>query len=281
MKRYNVKTILLPTDFSETSSNALFFAIQLAKKCKAKLVLIHVVQIPVFTAPDGNYVDIGAAVNAMLSSAKDVLKRIATNVMREHKVITDYCALQGQLYENIIRAVHLYDSDLIVMGTGHSEGLSAFFFGSNTFRIINHSPVPVLTINEKIRSYDVIKIIFPVSENRFTTQKAKEVIALSRIYQANVMLVGIITDETKGWVIADHIKFLDGMFLAQGIGVEYKMVQGMDYAKEIIKICANSREVMVAVAARQDHSLIPQFFTTYDEKVVSNAGVPVLSVPVN
>src|SRR6185369_14458566 len=45
-----MKTILIPTDFSSCAENAVRFAIQLAKKEKAKLVLHHSFQIPVAIA---------------------------------------------------------------------------------------------------------------------------------------------------------------------------------------------------------------------------------------
>ena len=37
----HLRTILQPTDFSENSENTLFYAIELAKREKAKLILLH------------------------------------------------------------------------------------------------------------------------------------------------------------------------------------------------------------------------------------------------
>ncbi|NCW88623.1 MAG: universal stress protein [Chitinophagia bacterium] len=42
-----MKTIIVPTDFSPTATNALHYAIQMAKQIKANLLLVHVYQVPV------------------------------------------------------------------------------------------------------------------------------------------------------------------------------------------------------------------------------------------
>ena len=40
-KKFIVKTILVPTDFSPNATKALDFAVQIAKQASAKLVIIH------------------------------------------------------------------------------------------------------------------------------------------------------------------------------------------------------------------------------------------------
>lgn len=42
----SVKTILVPTDFSDKANKAIDFATLIASKTKAKIVLLHVVELP-------------------------------------------------------------------------------------------------------------------------------------------------------------------------------------------------------------------------------------------
>ncbi len=42
-----MKTIIIPTDFSPVATNALHYAIDMAKKINASLLLLHVYQVPV------------------------------------------------------------------------------------------------------------------------------------------------------------------------------------------------------------------------------------------
>ena len=42
-----MKTILVPTDFSEEARNAAEYAVKLAKEVKAKVILFHTFQVPI------------------------------------------------------------------------------------------------------------------------------------------------------------------------------------------------------------------------------------------
>ena len=44
MKKFEIKKILLPTDFSDTANNALQQAIFMARLAKAELKLLHVIE---------------------------------------------------------------------------------------------------------------------------------------------------------------------------------------------------------------------------------------------
>ncbi|MBI3237552.1 MAG: universal stress protein, partial [Flavobacteriia bacterium] len=56
------KTILVPTDFSESATSAVHYAAQLAKKTRAKLVLLHAFYVP----------DLVTDVTFMMPSASDL-----------------------------------------------------------------------------------------------------------------------------------------------------------------------------------------------------------------
>ena len=68
-----MKTILFPTDYSETAKNALQYALNLAKFSHAKIILLHAYQIPV---PTGE-------VPVMMISPKELEKdNIQKNVLK-------------------------------------------------------------------------------------------------------------------------------------------------------------------------------------------------------
>ena len=49
-----MNAILVPTDFSETANNALEVAVQLAKKHNSRLILLHMLEIPLHILPAVN-----------------------------------------------------------------------------------------------------------------------------------------------------------------------------------------------------------------------------------
>ncbi|MBS1685414.1 MAG: universal stress protein [Bacteroidetes bacterium] len=279
MKKYTINTILVPLDYTKLSEKALSFAITLAKKCKAKLILINVVEMPTFAAPDGNYADLTYVISEQMKNSKEYLRQLTLDILNEHGIEAEYQTAQGYIYDNIIRAAHITEADLIVMGTGRMNGLSDTLLGSNAFRVVNNSPVPVLTIHEDQLNSEISKIVFPVSEDKYTMEKAYEVIAFARLYHSEIHLLGILADPLKYYMLDENILEVEQFFEEQGLKIKSRKITGKDYVDAILQYCENDTSILVSIASKQDHRLLSMFKQKHDEKLVNMAVVPVLSVP--
>jgi len=144
----SIRTILVPTDFGETSEHALEAALDLAKALQAKLHVLHVYQVPVYGFPDGAFVP-GPEVATRISEAAQkgldsVLERYAPQGVPMAKTLRT-----GAPAEEIVALAKELPADLIVMGT-HGRGMIAHaLLGSVTERVVRTSPVPVLTIRHR------------------------------------------------------------------------------------------------------------------------------------
>ncbi len=140
------KHILIAIDFSENSFKALKKAQQLAAESRAKVELIHVVDIPIYPVLEdlavmgmpGLWDDEIATKLMALSTEK--LKRIA-----DEYGIEDYKTVEGIASSEITVIANANQADLIVMGF---HGLSGFrkIIGSTTHSVINNAPCDVLAI---------------------------------------------------------------------------------------------------------------------------------------
>lgn len=98
-----IKRILLPTDFSDCSKQALKYALDFALERKAKLYILHVIQelsIPV-GAEDAAY-PIAQIYDDMEREAKKNIHRLVPKRFRE-KLRVEYIILRGTPYLEIIR----------------------------------------------------------------------------------------------------------------------------------------------------------------------------------
>ena len=69
------KTLLVPTDFGEASDRALAYAVGLAKKLGAEVVLLHSYEIPMVGFPDGAMVATAELTSRILEGAQAGLDR--------------------------------------------------------------------------------------------------------------------------------------------------------------------------------------------------------------
>ena len=140
------KKILFTTDFSESSQFALPYAVDIATKYKAQLVLVHVIE-PIVTPVDFawgtyNYPDIEKQVNTY---AEDSLKKIVEENIPP-SLNTEVVILYGKPWREVVTYAKETGNDLIVIATHGLSGLSHAIYGSTAEKVIRKAPCPVLTI---------------------------------------------------------------------------------------------------------------------------------------
>ena len=138
--------ILLPTDFSEFSSEATKYACALAEQFDAELHLLHVLEIHQSTTPD---FAMGLALPSRTKESRKAAEKTLENVLDSkwaegRKVVK--AILEGTPFLEIIRCAKEYDIDLIVMGTHGRSGLVHVLIGSVAEKVVRKAPCPVLTV---------------------------------------------------------------------------------------------------------------------------------------
>jgi len=142
-----IRTILMPTDFSDGAARALEWARALARAFDAKIALLHVVDLATAWMPVGGLGSIPApvppdvveqftkagqaALDALAGDASEVTQRLVRN---------------GHPREVILEVAKVVQADVIVMGTHGRRGFSHLFIGSVAEHVVRHAPLPVLTV---------------------------------------------------------------------------------------------------------------------------------------
>jgi len=166
-----MKQILIPTDFSENSNNAIQYALAFFKNTECDFYFLHVTLIsnyggsefPLF--PSAEVID-KTLLHPGKTALKSLVKKIKkqdTNPGHNFHLINTYNyfvdAVKEQIEEKYI--------DLIVMGTKGASGLSEIILGSNTGDIITQVKCPVLIVPEKAVFSIPKEIAFPTDYNIF------------------------------------------------------------------------------------------------------------------
>jgi len=138
------KNIILATDGSKYSENAVEYAVELAKISGARVSAIYVVDTGVFaTIPmDVAWENIYELLKAEGNEATDKVEEEA----KKSDVDVECFVVEGHPAEEIVKLSETIPADLIVMGTLGKRGLDRFLLGSVAEKISRISKVPVMIV---------------------------------------------------------------------------------------------------------------------------------------
>ena len=142
------KRILVPTDFSDSSDEALKQALELAKQYNAKVYLLHVAE-PV-TQCAGDYCldssTVKEAEDAEILQAKEKMQKELKKFseFQEIEVITDI--REGKPVEEILKEQEEKGVDLIVMPSHGKTGFMKRLMGQISEKIMEEAKSPVLLV---------------------------------------------------------------------------------------------------------------------------------------
>ena len=148
----NINNILVPTDCSEVSDDALKYAVKFAKQFDAHLTLLMVtVSEPITILNDYGYFSpelhqklITESDKRAKSDLENFWKRSADDTLK-----VNLLNVKGDPFTEIVRYTEENDVDVIIMGTHGRTGLKHVFMGSVAEKVVRYSPQPVLTIKHK------------------------------------------------------------------------------------------------------------------------------------
>jgi nucleotide-binding universal stress UspA family protein len=148
--------ILIATDFSDTSDNALAYAKAFARTFGSELLLVHVAD-PVahIAVPEAGWADDPARIQCELEATRNAGAALRTEGFKAKEL----CAFGG-VAEEIMEAADHDHAKLIITGTHCRKGLNRLLYGSGAESILKASKVPVLIVGPKAAFAPEAKIAF-------------------------------------------------------------------------------------------------------------------------
>ncbi|MGP8214450.1 MAG: universal stress protein [Bacteroidia bacterium] len=140
--------ILVATDYSETATNAVRYAVQLANDTGSEVNFLHVykpaVKYPTQFAALENFDGAEEFEERELQQyVDDIIRSLNINA---DKLACKYVVRQGKAGEEICKEAIYSDVDFIVMGTHGASALHRAFLGSHTWTVIKKASIPVLAV---------------------------------------------------------------------------------------------------------------------------------------
>ena len=142
------KRILVPTDFSDSSDEALKQALELAKQYNAKVYLLHVAE-PIAQCTTDYCLDVSTvkqAEDTEIMQAKEMMLKELKKFpeFQEIEVISDI--REGEPVQEILKEQEERQVDLIVMPSHGKTGFIKRFMGQISEKVMEEAKSPVLIV---------------------------------------------------------------------------------------------------------------------------------------
>ncbi len=280
--KFNLKKILVPTDFSDNAMGALHYAAAMAKHSDAEIILLHVIE---------DY-EQNTNLNQVINLNETLRKAVADKLLEIKNENMDLWGIKisvridnGKIYRRINSFLENENVDLVVMGTHGSSGFEnfeKFILGSNAYRIVRMATCPVITIRDGKHHTNFKKIVLPLDTTKETKDKVASAIKIAKVFGATIHLVSVST--RLEMLTSSHEKLRDQLedvaweIQDAGVPVVTEVRKSDNVAKAVMeyaeKIDANLLIIMTA-----DESQLSNFaFGSSARTVISESHIPVLSI---
>lgn len=246
------KLFIVPHDFTNVADNALDHALATAKLVDAKIYLLHVVS---------KEKEIEQAEKQLI----ELIKKKAAPVELIPAVRV------GTIFEDIGDFASEIHADLIFMGTHGQHGWQ-HITGSHALKVITHSTVPFVVVQEKgIKESGYDDIVVPLDLNKETKQKLAYVANLATYFKSRVHL--IMPDESDEFLkhqVKANIQFAQKFFEERNIEVTAKMVSRSGFDKEVVKLAVQLDADLIAIMNLNRNNLFGVITASHEQYIITN-----------
>lgn len=282
-----VRSVLLPTDFSECSAHALRYAIGIAGRYEAQLCLFHCVNPTQF-----NLAEDPEAVQTTCDDARRSLEKLAAELSRQYglrnsdvRVIVSAGTIAGTLPQ-VGKDFHV---DLTIIGTHGRTGWKKLVLGSVAEQVMDRSPCPVLSVapstnRTRLQEFGPRNILLAAARSDDTGLAKSYALSLARKYGSRLSFVDVLEDRA-GRVLAEVSDFEWYETTSTTTSVSQPKSASADVPTEIgtqsdliLRVADERSADLIILAVPAKHRVTDRFLSTNSYRVVCGAHCPVLTV---
>lgn len=279
-----MKNILLPTDFSENSWNAIRYAIQLFENDQCTFHLFNAYTPVVY---DLTYVLLASPAqfglrdpirDASKASLRELQKRIldefGTNSNHKYETIARFETLITGIKE-LIDERHI---DLVVMGTKGATGAKKILFGSNTVQVFREIKCPIIAIPSGFDNVVPQEILFPTDlEVNFNDQQLHILKGISVLYNSKINAMHVRTGHGLSEIQEHNKLMLHTLF--KNINFEFHDFDDMDIPEAINKFQDEHTVNMLVMINNKQSFFENLFFKDTINQIGFYLNIPFLVIP--
>lgn len=270
-----MKKIIVPLDFSEQSEYALKVAASLAKKHKAEILALHMLELnqAMITSSEGFHPE---QTVFLIKLAEKRFKEFLNKPYLEGISITPIIK-HFKVFSEVNEVAAEHGAELIVMGSHGSDGLKEIFVGSNAEKVVRNADIPVLVIKNDHENFKVERFVFACDfkdESLLAFQKAKD---FAHLLSAELDLVYINIPGDDFLSTNDSYARINEFLQKANAGLEVEIYNDYSVEKGILNYSETAHADAIGIPTHGRKGLSHFFMGSIGEDVTNHATIPVVT----
>lgn len=252
----NLKSVLVPIDFSAPTKNALKYAINAAKVRPLKIYALHVT----------NSLD-------SIIEAEEKLKQLIADVTNSEIIIEPIITI-GNVFKQINEVGEQYNCALIVMGT-HNTTKYQKIFGSKSINAVLETKIPFLTVQVGSTFTKIDKLALTIDTTKESIQIIKNVINTFDDFNAELIFVaGQHNDEELKRKVNVNILLATKYANENNFKNSVEFLDRNNFSENLLNFCLEKNVNAIASTYHHDN------FQVFSNKFIQNLFENELRIPI-
>jgi nucleotide-binding universal stress UspA family protein len=274
-------SILLPTDFSENSMNAIKYALEFFKYQRTTFYFMHAYQNEFYDHDELSSREVFNDVldnirNESHKNLKDLIdnvKKIAPNPRFTYHTISAY----NTLVEEANLIAEAKNIDLIVMGTKGKSDERHIVFGSKTFQVLKYVACPVLAIPSNYTNTQPKRILFPTDYMMsYKRRELKLLSILAKSYRSSIDILHVSTSHKLSIRQEDNKDFITNVLSENEVNFHHEDSRKI---ADTIKTYIKDKNIEMITMVNTQHSFLEDMlFPSNIDKVSLGLTIPLLAM---
>lgn len=273
-----MKTIVVPTDFSDEAAKALPVAAQLARLFNAQLHLVHVLPRVV---PNYSFQihDVDALYRQALGQAEHRFEELKTIPCLSGLHLHTH-VVSGVEPVDLLQDVRFAGADLLVIASTGATGLQEILLGSNAEHLIRRANMPVLVLKNPPAYIDLKTVVFA---SDFQNHYDSSIDFLRSLFDGfGYPTIHLLFVNTLSHFVPTHDSkpAMEAFAARYGLsGCTFNLVDEFDVEKGLLDFAKETKADLIVLGTHGRRGLRHLLEGSIAEDVANHATIPVLTLP--
>lgn len=260
-----MKTILVGVDFTKSAENTINYAIEVAKKSEAKVLLFHALTAPVVHTTSGL---IFMDAEGFMKSDEKKMEEMQKQLSKKHPNIKiDIELTYDSIRERVSKLSKKNKISLTVLGLETKSKISKFIYGTTSADLTGKIDCPIITVPEKYKHHDIKKILIAIDNKESISS------GLSKRIHSTIDFIG-----AKAEFV--HVKTEDELELGEKNRHPFPItnIKSTDFQTGISNYAKKSKADAIMLISHNYSAFHNLFIDSNSKKIILSSNIPVISI---